>query len=116
GGRGTAGGGRGGGGGRPSTPSGQAAPPVQEGAAQLGGFGGRGGTPNVLDATPGDQYRFNWNTPYMLSPHNPSIVWLGGNRLFKSYNRGDTWVASADLTKQVDRNTVSLMGAPGDKT
>ena len=31
----------------------------------------------------------------MLSPHNPSIVWLGGNRLFKSYNRGDTWVASA---------------------
>ena len=31
-----------------------------------------------------DQYRFNWNTPFQLSPHNPSIVWLGGNRLFKS--------------------------------
>ena len=52
----------------------------------------------------------------MLSPHNPSIVWLGGNRLFKSYNRGDTWVASADLTKSIDRNTVALMGAPGDRT
>jgi hypothetical protein len=125
GGRGTGGGrgGRGGGGANapaagaeaPATGTAQA-PPVQEGAAQLGGFGGPGGPPNVLNATPGDQYRFNWNTPYMLSPHNPSIVWLGGNRLFKSYNRGDTWVASADLTKQIDRSKVSLMDAPGDKT
>ena len=51
----------------------------------------------------------------MLSPHNPSIVWLGGNRLFKSLNRGDTWVASADLTKQVDQKKVSLMSVPGDR-
>src|SRR5439155_766146 len=72
--------------------------------------------PNVLNGEPGDRYRFNWNTPVVLSPHNPSIVWFGGNRLFKSYNRGDTWMASADLTKQVDRNKVSLMGAPGDRT
>jgi photosystem II stability/assembly factor-like uncharacterized protein len=81
-----------------------------------GGGGGRGNTPNVLNATDKDEvYRFNWNTPFQLSPHNPSIVWLGGNRLFKSYNRGDTWVASADLTKQVDRDKVSLMGVPGDR-
>ena len=52
----------------------------------------------------------------MLSPHNPSIVWLGGNRLFKSLNRGDTWVASEDLTKQIDRKKVSLMNVPGDRT
>jgi photosystem II stability/assembly factor-like uncharacterized protein len=83
-------------------------------APQFGG--GRGGPPNVLNAASGDEYRFNWNTPFMLSPHNPSIVWLGGNRLFKSLNRGDTWVASADLTKQVDRKKVSLMGVPGDRT
>jgi len=86
---------------------------VQVGGAA--GFGGRGGPPNVLNAQAGDQYRFNWNTPVLMSPHNPKIVWLGGNRLFKSYNQGDTWVASGDLTKQVDRNTVSLM-APGDRT
>ncbi len=95
-------------------------PPVQVGGAeaqaQAGGFGGRGGPPNVLNAQPGDQYRFNWNTPVVMSPHNPKIVWLGGNRLFKSYNQGDTWVASADLTRQIDRNKVSLMGAPGDRT
>src|SRR5438094_274431 len=96
------------------------APPVQVGGAeaqaQAQGFGGRGGPPNVLNAQPGDQYRFNWNTPVIMSPHNPKIVWLGGNRLFKSFNQGDTWVASADLTKNVDRNKVSLMGAPGDRT
>jgi photosystem II stability/assembly factor-like uncharacterized protein len=85
-----------------------------------GGGGGRGGgapqPPTVLNAGPTDIYRFNWNTPFQLSPHNPSIVWLGGNRLFKSYNRGDTWIASADLTRQIDRNTVATMGVPGDRT
>src|SRR5262249_37381736 len=91
---------------------------VGRGAGGGGGGGGFGGNarPNVINAGPNDVYRFNWNTPYILSPHNPSIVWLGGNRLFKSYNRGDTWVASADLTKQIDRNKVELMGVMGDKT
>jgi photosystem II stability/assembly factor-like uncharacterized protein len=88
--------------------------PQQQQAA--GAAGGRGGPSNVLNAGPTDAYRFNWNTPFMLSPHNPSIVWLGGNRLFKSYNRGDTWIASPDLTRQFDRNTVALMGALGDRT
>jgi photosystem II stability/assembly factor-like uncharacterized protein len=108
--------GRGGRGGAPGAaqPGGtaaEAAPPVQ-----AGGFGPfNQGPPNVLNAKPTDTYRFNWNTPVVLSPHNPSIVWLGGNRLFKSYNRGDSWVASADLTKQIDRNTVALMGAAGNQ-
>jgi photosystem II stability/assembly factor-like uncharacterized protein len=76
--------------------------------------GGRGGAQaNVLNAEPGDVYRFNWNTPFMLSPHNPDVVWLGANRLFKSYDRGNHWLASADLTKRVDRCDVSVMGAPG---
>ena len=32
------------------------------------------------------------------------------------YNRGDTWTASADLTRQIDRNTVAVMGVPGNRT
>jgi hypothetical protein len=126
----TAGGGRGGrGGGRagaaaPATaaatgaggaPGAEAAPPVQIGGQ--GGFGGRGGTPNVINAVQGEAYRFNWNTPVIMSPHNPKILYLGGNRLFKSYNQGDTWVASNDdLTKKIDRNTVSVMEMPGNLT
>ena len=79
--------------------------------------GGRGGqAPNVLNARAGDQYRFNWNTPFSLSPHDPRIVWLGGNRLFRSTDRGDTWTASEDVTKQIDRNTLPLMGVPGGRT
>jgi hypothetical protein len=86
-----------------------------------GGRGGRGGggepqPPTVLNAASPENYRFNWNTPFGLSPHNSGIMWLGGNRLFKSYNRGDSWVASADLTKRVDRSEIQLMGIPGDRT
>ena len=90
--------------------------PPNPNAPGRGGRGGRGGPPNVINAQAGDLYRFNWNTPVVMSPHNPKILWLGGNRLFKSYNQGDTWVASPDLTKQVDRNKVTLMGVPGDQT
>jgi len=97
-----------------AVPPGQPAPPVQVGGQ--GGFGGRGGPPNVLNAVPGEAYRFNWNTPVIMSPHNPKIVWLGGNRLFKSYNQGDTWVASEDLTKKIDRSKVAVMEVPGTIT
>ncbi|HSC29058.1 MAG TPA: hypothetical protein VLD67_17410, partial [Vicinamibacterales bacterium] len=83
---------------------------------QAGGGGRGGGPPNVVNASPGDQYRFNWNTPFQLSPHDPSTIWLGGNRLFKSRDRGDSWTASADLTKQIDRGTIPMMGIPGDRT
>ena len=60
-------------------------------------------------------YRFYWNTPIHLSPHNPRVVYAGGNRLFRSMDRGDTWTATIDLTKQIDRNTLPIMGVPGNK-
>ncbi len=45
-------------------------------------------------------YRFNWQTPILLSPHNQDILYLGGNKLMRSMNRGDDWEAiSGDLTK-----------------
>ncbi len=46
-----------------------------------------------------ERYRFDWNTPFILSPHNPQTLYLGGNKLFKSVDRGDHWTEiSADLT------------------
>jgi photosystem II stability/assembly factor-like uncharacterized protein len=45
------------------------------------------------------EYRFNWSSPVLLSPHNPAIVYFGGNGLFRSRDRGDHWeVISNDLT------------------
>ena len=43
-------------------------------------------------------YRFNWNTPILLSPHDANTVYYGGNHLFRSRNRGDTWEASTTPT------------------
>jgi photosystem II stability/assembly factor-like uncharacterized protein len=45
-------------------------------------------------------YRFNWQTPILLSPHNQDILYLGGNKLHRSLNQGDDWEAiSEDLTQ-----------------
>lgn len=62
----------------------------------------------------GTQIKFNWNTPLLLSPHNPSTLYAGGNRLFISRDRGETWTMTGDLTKNVDRNKVTLMGYKND--
>jgi photosystem II stability/assembly factor-like uncharacterized protein len=37
----------------------------------------------------GKPYRFNWNTPFILSHHDPKIFYVAGNYVFKSLNRGD---------------------------
>jgi len=43
--------------------------------------------------------RYNWQTPYLISPHNPFTLHYGANKLFKSLNRGDSWICiSPDLT------------------
>ncbi|HEX5873200.1 MAG TPA: hypothetical protein VFY60_01045, partial [Pyrinomonadaceae bacterium] len=95
----------------PDTQSQLAAFAQQQG---FGGFGGANLQSNIVPTPPvGEQYRFYWSTPIQLSPHNPRMVWAGGNRLFRSMDRGDTWTASIDLTKQIDRNTLSIMGVPG---
>jgi photosystem II stability/assembly factor-like uncharacterized protein len=60
------------------------------------------------------EVRWNWNTPFMLSPHNPDVVFAGGNRLFISRDRGDTWSMTEDLTKQIDRSTRSIMNLDGN--
>ena len=44
-------------------------------------------------------YRFNWQTPILLSSHNQDILYLGGNKLMRSMNQGNDWSAiSDDLT------------------
>lgn len=44
-------------------------------------------------------YRFNWQTPILLSPHNPDILYMGSHKLHRSMNRGENWTAiSGDLT------------------
>ncbi|HEY0730223.1 MAG TPA: hypothetical protein VGD38_19215, partial [Pyrinomonadaceae bacterium] len=110
----------------PSPGASPAASPTPDTQAQLAafaaaqGFGGFGGGANLASnvvPTPGpnETYRFYWSSPIHLSPHNPRVVYFGGNRLFRSMDRGDTWTATIDLSKQIDRNTLPIMGVPGNQ-
>ena len=76
---------------------------------------GGGGTGSNVQPQPeeGTQYRFNWNTPIEISPHNRDTIYTGANVFFKSVDRGATWVASADLTRQIDRDELDIMGVNG---
>jgi len=62
-----------------------------------------------------ERYRFNWNCPILISPHDSKTIYYGGNRLFKSKDRGETWEASIDLTTQQDREKLPLMGVLPDR-
>ncbi len=51
------------------------------------------------DAIENHNYRFNWDAPIHISPHDPETVYIGGNVIFKSQDRGNSWeVISPDLT------------------
>ncbi|MDA7557610.1 glycosyl hydrolase [Flavobacteriaceae bacterium] len=44
-------------------------------------------------------YRYNWQTPILLSPHNQDILYMGANKLLRSMNKGEDFeVISGDLT------------------
>ncbi|HEA30190.1 MAG TPA: glycosyl hydrolase [Leeuwenhoekiella sp.] len=53
-------------------------------------------------------YRFNWETPILLSSHNQDILYLGANKLMRSFDQGDTWEAiSKDLTDGAKEGNVA---------
>ncbi|MCB1583078.1 MAG: hypothetical protein KDI92_08440 [Xanthomonadales bacterium] len=56
-------------------------------------------------------YKWNWNTPLLVSPHKSTRLYYGSEYLFRSDNRGDSWKKiSGDLTRKVDRNQLKVMG------
>ncbi|MFQ5670523.1 MAG: WD40/YVTN/BNR-like repeat-containing protein [Acidobacteriota bacterium] len=56
------------------------------------------------------KYRFQWNFPIFLSPHDPRTLYAAGNILFRTRNEGQSWEAvSPDLT----RNDKSKQGPSG---
>jgi photosystem II stability/assembly factor-like uncharacterized protein len=58
-----------------------------------------------------DYERFNWDAPILVSPHSPSTLFFASHRVWKSENRGDSWIAiSGDLTKNQERITLPIMG------
>lgn len=55
-----------------------------------------------------ESFRYNWQTPILLSPHNQDILYFGSNFLHRSMNQGDSWNAiSGDLTNGKKEGNVS---------
>ena len=59
-----------------------------------------------------EKYRFAWTYPIVISPHNPDVLYIGGNLVFKSTNEGQSWASiSPDLTR-ADPETLKPTGGP----
>lgn len=55
--------------------------------------------------------RWNWDAPIIISKHSNARLYFGANKLFRSDDRGENWVAiSGDLSRQIDRNKLPVMG------
>jgi photosystem II stability/assembly factor-like uncharacterized protein len=70
--------------------------------------------PESPDGHPASEakYRFQWTAPLLLSPHDPHILYAGGNRLFRTLTEGQSWTAvSPDLTRH-DSSTLGISGGP----
>jgi photosystem II stability/assembly factor-like uncharacterized protein len=62
-------------------------------------------------------YRFQWNSPVEVSAHDHKTIYYGGNYLFKSTDRGDSWTRlGGDLTTGADRNKLQIFGKTPDKS
>jgi len=56
-----------------------------------------------------ERLRFNWNAPYFISPHDPGVLYMGGNRVFKLVDRGDKYFAiSPDLSRNEPARTATV--------
>lgn len=56
-------------------------------------------------------YKWNWNTPLIISHHQNKRLYMAANKVFRSDDRGNSWdVISDDLTTKTDRNKWPVMG------
>ena len=57
-------------------------------------------------------YRFQWSFPIVFSPHDPKVLYIGGNVLMKTTNEGQNWEnISPDLTRN-DKSKQASSGGP----
>src|SRR2546425_322728 len=62
------------------------------------------------------RYRFQWNSPIVVSAHDPRTIYYGGKFLVQAPQPGDTWTKlGGDLTTGVERDKLPIMGKVPDK-
>lgn len=67
--------------------------------------------PTLPDEAENEDMLWHWDIPLTISRYDRNRIYALGNRLLRSDNRGDDWYAiSPNLTKQIDRDTLEVMG------
>ena len=56
----------------------------------------------------------NWDGPFYLSHHDANTIYAGTNILWKSTDNGNSWQELGDLTTQVNRRELKIMGQRPD--
>ncbi|MFK7956520.1 MAG: WD40/YVTN/BNR-like repeat-containing protein [Lysobacterales bacterium] len=68
----------------------------------------------IITPAPGadeNDHKWNWNSAFIISPHSSQRLYFAAEKLFRSDDGGNAWQAvSDDLTRQLDRNTLEVMG------
>ena len=55
-------------------------------------------------------YRWNWDTPVLISPFNNKRIYVAANFLFRSDDQGSSWTKiSPDLTRNENRDNMKVM-------
>jgi len=58
-----------------------------------------------------DPLRWNWDAPFIISPHSHTRLYFAADKLFRSDDRGDSWkVISGQLSRGLDRDKLQVMG------
>lgn len=56
-------------------------------------------------------YTWNWDSPFLISAHDHRRLYFAADRVLRSDDRGQSWrEVSGDLTRQIDRNRLEVMG------
>src|SRR5688500_5701814 len=58
-----------------------------------------------------DALRWNWDSPFIISPHSRTRLYFAADKLFRSDDRGDSWkLVSGQLSRDLDRDKLPVMG------
>ena len=73
-------------------------------------------TGDILPITPmeaeGESFRWDFVSPMLQSRHDPDVVYVASQYMHRSEDRGESWTHSADLSRGVDTDTMSIQGIP----
>lgn len=60
-------------------------------------------------------YRFNWNTPFFVSPHDGTTIYHAGNVVFKLTKSGDEWTRISDDLTRNEGDRVQAAGSAAEQ-